>query len=70
MGHIIDDQIISDLELTDKSLTDALRQAGIPSEQIILAWQDDSPSRARSNLSAQGSDWFDSTNPPISGAVS
>jgi hypothetical protein len=39
MAHIEDDQIVIDVDTMDKPLADALRQAGIPSEQIILAWQ-------------------------------
>jgi hypothetical protein len=39
MAHIVDDRIVIDLDNTDKPLSDALRQSGIPDAQIVLAWQ-------------------------------
>jgi hypothetical protein len=37
MARIVNDQIIIDIDKTDKPLSEALRQAGIPDGQIIIA---------------------------------
>src|SRR6185436_420981 len=39
MARVIDDQIVIDVDKTNKPLSDALQQGGIPKEQIILAYQ-------------------------------
>jgi XisI protein len=39
MARIIDDQIVIDVDKTNKPLADALQQTGIPAQQIILAYQ-------------------------------
>ena len=39
MAHIVDDRIVIDIDTTEKPLVDALRQAGIPQGQLVLAWQ-------------------------------
>ena len=39
MARIVDDQIVIDVDKMNKPLADALRQARIPQEQIILAWE-------------------------------
>ena len=36
--HLIDDKIIIERDVNDKILADALLQAGVPREQIILAY--------------------------------
>ncbi len=40
MARIVGDRIVIDIDQMNKPLADALRQAGIPEKQIILAWQD------------------------------
>lgn len=38
LAHIVGDRIVIDIDTTNKPLADALRQAGIPQEQIVLSW--------------------------------
>ncbi len=38
MARVVDDQIIIDEDITDRPLYEALMEAGIPREQIILAY--------------------------------
>ncbi|MHB8625183.1 MAG: element excision factor XisI family protein [Aggregatilineales bacterium] len=39
MARIVEDQIVIDIDKTNKPLSDALQQAGVPGQQIVLAWQ-------------------------------
>jgi hypothetical protein len=38
MARIIEDQIVIDIDKTNKPLSDALQQAGVSAEQIVLVW--------------------------------
>src|SRR5215472_14606394 len=40
MARIVDDQIVIDVDKMNKPLADALRQSGVPAQQIVLAWQE------------------------------
>lgn len=42
MAHIQGDKIIIDLDINDKMLVDALLQAGVPRDQIVLAYAGES----------------------------
>lgn len=48
MAHIADDHIVIDIDNTDKPLVEALLQAGVLPEQIVLAWQ--LPDKSRQTL--------------------
>lgn len=38
MARIVGDQVIIDIDMNDKPLSEALQQAGVPAEHITLAW--------------------------------
>lgn len=38
MARLVDDSIVIDVDKTNKPLREALRQVGVPDEQITLAW--------------------------------
>ncbi|SRR5258708_33608483 len=39
MAHIVDNQVVIDLDKTSVSLCDELKRAGIPESQIKVAWR-------------------------------
>lgn len=43
MVRVVDDLIIIDTDITNKPLHDALQNAGIPADQIILAYEGEKP---------------------------
>jgi hypothetical protein len=39
MARIVNDQVIIDVDKTSKPLYDALKRAGVPERQIVVAWK-------------------------------
>lgn len=43
MARVLDDKVVIDEDITDRPLYEALEEAGIPREQIVLAYAGETP---------------------------